>query len=176
MLDKKGFTILEVIMSMAIFGIVIVGALNIFSYATNRNAIFRAEHELNQMAQISMEHLTKHIREAESMELITTPNNTLVDVWLRRDTAEIRRFSYDANHPQNRNWLMFGGAVSSPTGATQELTRYIGNVEMIVDEKRSLLHITIITDISTASFAGELSEPIILRRTLDISHMTIEIR
>lgn len=123
-----------------------------------------------------MEFLTRHIRGAQAIQLETNIDNTLDTLWLYTNVGtsdeHITTFKYDLN--TERNWLMFGGRQpGSMLDVTQELSRYISDIKIIIDEVRQLLHITITTDTTIANTTVQLNTPIIFNQTLDIRYKQI---
>lgn len=174
---NKGYTILETSIAMALFIIVIFATTNILIYTSNISARIHVRYELQENARISMEFLTTHIREGQLISLKTNNNNTLDTIWIHTNTGtaneHITIFRYDVN--SQRNWLLFGGSqTGSNQGVTQELARYISNIEMIMDKEKKLMYITITTDISIENTTVELISPIILNRTIDLRYKQIE--
>lgn len=162
---------------MAVFTIVVFSTLSVLIYTSSMTARIFVNYELTENARIAMEFLTMQVKEAQAIELATNENNTLDMLWLHRDlgTAQehIAAFRY-VNEP-DRNWLMFGGRQPDATfDVTQELARYISNIEIIIDEKRRLMHISITTDTTIQNANIELYTPIILNRTIDLRHKLIK--
>lgn len=169
----KGFTLLELTIAMAAMSILILGAVNLTSYVSMMNARATTRLELFHHATISMEFLTRHISEAQAIYLNTDNNNTLnrIDLFinLHTDQPHQRILNFrPVTYPHNR--LMFGGHTYAM--GTQEVARYISNVEIIHNTYTRLFYITITTETSISSSGAEI-EPILLYRAIDIRHKTI---
>jgi|GEM_PF-1030684 len=175
---QRGYTVLETVVAMGIFSIVIFTSVNMFTHVSNATARIYINYELTANARIAMDFLTTHIGEAQAVELRTVNNtNTLDTLWLHRSLGtpdeHIATFRY-VNEP-DRNWLMFGGRQPGASfDTTQELARYISNIETIIDEERMLMHIQITTDTTIGNTNVELHEPIILNRIVDLRHKFIK--
>lgn len=162
---------------MSIFILVIYSASNILIYTSHTSSRIHVTYELEQNARIAMEFLTSHIRGAQAIELKTDIDNTLDTLWLYTNVGtsdeHITTFKYDLD--TERNWLMFGGRQpGNIVGGTQELSRYISDIKIIIDESRKLLHITITTDTTIENTTVELNTPIVLNQTLDIRYKQIK--
>ncbi|MCL1997036.1 MAG: prepilin-type N-terminal cleavage/methylation domain-containing protein [Defluviitaleaceae bacterium] len=169
----KGFTLLELTIAMAVTTILLLGAINLSTYVATANARATVRQELFHHATISMEFLTTHISEAQSIDLQTENNGTLqrIDMFINRNTpqAHQRVINFRPVTPPN-NRLMFGG--QGVGLGTQEVARYIADVEIIHDTNTQLLHITVTTEASIGRFAVEV-EPVVLYRAIDVRYKTV---
>ena len=169
----KGFTLLELTIAMAVTTILLAGAINLSSYVSTANARATTRQELFHHATISMEFLTRHISEAQGIRLLTESNDTLrqIDMFINRHTPQAHQRVINfrpATYPHNR--LMFGG--HGVAQGTQEVARYIANVEIVHNSYTNLLYITITTETSISRFDIEI-EPIVLYRVVDIRYKTV---
>ena len=169
-MKKNGFTLLELTIAMTLTSVMLVGAINLTAHVARVNARVTTRQELFHHATISMEFLTVHINEAMAINLVTESNNTLDHIEFFNehvlDENQNRIINYrPITYPNNR--LMFGGNRTAP--GTQEIARYIANVEVSHNTNEQLLFITITTEPSITRF-DILIEPIVLRTAINVQH------
>lgn len=166
--SNNGFTILEITISMAATLLLIISATNFTSYVTNVKARSFTRQELFHNASIAMEFLISHINEAYAIRLDTQSDNTLNSIHLfvsqgvQNYHERVISFRPIAE-PQNR--LMFGGRYVAQV--TQEVARYISNVQVIHNYYYGILYITITTEAEISNYISKIY-PITLRRIIDI--------
>lgn len=175
---QRGYALLETVVATGIFSIVILSSVNMLTYVSNATARIYINYELTENARIAIDFLITHISEAQAVELRTVNNtNTLDTLWLHRNlgTPEEHITTFRYVNELDRNWLMFGGRQPGASfDTTQELARYIYDIETIIDEERMLMHIRITTATTIQNTNVELHEPIILNRTVDLRHKLIK--
>ena len=168
MKKRAGVTLLELAISMAITSLVIMSVTNLITYSARVYARMATSSELLHHAVVSMEFITAHINEANSVEVITTADNTLVTINMRRTgTDHIRIINFGATAtPTNR--LMFGGQEYAGAGwGHQEVARYINDIQFVLNESGSIAHVTIVTEDSIGSTSVQV-EPIVVSASIEL--------
>ncbi|MCL1925332.1 MAG: hypothetical protein FWF50_07100 [Defluviitaleaceae bacterium] len=138
--NNSGLSLLELTVSLLLFGIVIFSAVNITSFVLNRTMQVQINNEQIFNANLAMNSIVIHIYESESFSLETWANGTLqrINFYPHNNTIDFR---------VNDNTLRFGNQI---------LSRYIEDV--IININGTLMHIFVIT------------EAITLTRTIDIRY------
>lgn len=142
-MNSKGFTILEVVISSAIFFIIIFSATNLLLFSSASWMRLAVKQELLENSRAAMDFLISHIRTADEITLVTDANYTLKELRTTEKagspSAHTYRFTYDttlsATSPRYHR-LEFGG---------NELASYVNDIQVKADEDE-FITITIITD------------------------------
>jgi len=156
--NKKGFTLLEIVISMGISSILILSTIRIVIHISNINNKNLVYSELIHQSTIAMEFLGTQINIANNIVINTNQDNRLVsmtmDTPISSGGTHIIRFGQSI---LTQNMLMFGN---------QEFARYIENMQIVYDKNTNLLYVTIITQNKISTNNIEVN-PIILYRVFN---------
>ena len=166
--SKGGFTLLEMVVVVAIWMILLVGASRLLWYTTQISTGLLASQEALENARAAVDVLTVNLQMAEIIILNTDSDNMLRYLELWQVTPENRSdwyvFRYDRNAiPGTPGYkrLNFGGF--------NELASHLSEVRLALSANRQLIHITVTTDES-------LGKPITLSGTVDIRYKVLILR
>ena len=164
--NPKGFTLLEVVVSSAIFLMVILAAANLLHFASRFLSRIAVRQELQENSRVAMDFIVTHIRRANKITLITDEESTLKALTTteipRNDAQHSYTFNYNKGLTQENakyHRLELGG---------NELASYIRDVKMEFDQETQLLKIRIVTDDGTGD--GTIVEPVVLSCQEDLRY------
>lgn len=156
-----GFTLLEMIVAVAIWMILLAGALQLLSYTTQRSTALLAQQEGFESARIAMDTLIVSLQMADRIILETEASGML-----RRLTArQINTNNLDHDFVYYFNSDLAPGSLRFRRLdlGNQELASNILAIYFILSADRDMIHITLIS-------CDILSEPIRLTSTVNIEH------
>ena len=159
-MHRKGFSLLELIISTAIASIIVITATNILLHANQASNRIRINNQLFESAQITLSFITEQMSMSMAYILDTEANtNSLRMIEFYRsihssvDEAHVITFNRSANQ------VRFGGFTYGGRAITHTLANNIEDVIIYVES--GLMHIEVI--------AGYYSE-IVLTATIDVRH------
>ena len=165
---KGGFTLLEMVVAIAVWMILIAGASRLLWYTTHTSTGLLARQEALESARVAVDALTVNLQMAESIILHTDSDGMLRRLSLLQvaptNNPAWFHFYYDRNAPYGTpkyKRLEFGGH--------NELASNLSAVKLILSADHSLIHIAVTTD-------ERLGEPVTLRSVVDIQYKSLTIR
>lgn len=163
-----GFTLLEMIVVMAVWMVILAFASRLLWYTSDRSARLHKRQEALESARVAVDALTTNIQMANSIELRTDPDGMLRRIELRQTNPQGQVHWFDFRY--NRDALPGAAAYKRLVfGGNNELASHLNEVRLVLSADRSLIYITVTTD-------EILGEPITLTGTVDIRYKDLTIR
>ncbi|MCL2421957.1 MAG: prepilin-type N-terminal cleavage/methylation domain-containing protein [Defluviitaleaceae bacterium] len=169
-----GFTLLEMVVTMAIWMILIAGASRLLWYASSASANILNQQEALASARIAVDAIAVNVQMAEEIVLQTDGDGMLRSLSLRQispqGNLEWYLFTYDRHAaigtPGYRRLIFTGQREPNVPGGHNELASNLKAVQVRISEDRSLLYITVVS-------CDSWGEPVTLQGTVDIRYKIV---
>ena len=139
---KKGFTLLEVSITLAIFCVVVVLGLNVVSYVVATSQRLAFENFVFGELSVALDFIDTHVKEATEISIKTDEWGILDEIELRINQLDThaRLIKYRPTEPPVER-LMFGGTELGQ--GWQEVAREISEIQVTRDDSIQMLYVTI---------------------------------
>lgn len=165
--NTGGFTLLELMIAVAVWIILLTGASRLLWYSTNVATGLIAQQEALENARVAIDALSINIKMADGITLNTHSDGTLIQVELR----QIRPATHE--NPGGSRSYAFSYARGSNTlnfsGPGNQIAYHLSAIKLILSDDHELIHITVTT-------CESLGEPITLTTSVDIRYKNLTIR
>ena len=149
---KKGFTLIETVVALAIFTIIAFSGTTLLIYSSEVSEKIGLKNELLENARITLNFMMDQIRMSEGYDLRTDADDTLIRLRCYKSSGDESLFAFDkslSSDAARYGQVTFGG---------NELSSYIADVKMKVDGNR--MEIRIITKSKISQNSSIEVEPI----------------
>ena len=166
---KKGYTLIELIMSISVWMILSLGVLFLWQHTTNRAVDIFEEQEAFERGRVAMDILVMNLQMARSIELITEPgedNHVMRRLILnqRNPNGDLRDYTYEFSRNPTATWFQM--LIIIDNNVANEMVRGIGSISMVyVPGQR--IDITVET---------ACDEPIVLHGSVDVRYKNVVVR
>ncbi len=174
--NQDGFTLVEMVVIIAVFLILTVFGLNLFVYSAEESSRVAVRNELFENAQLALDFLKNEVRCADEYDVMVNANNTLLLLKLKNNN-DIKVFRYNATVAPTSNLykrLDYGGN-DWEKYTLQELASYINNIEVTFiknkysGENEAILF-KITTDNKISQSPQTIVEPVVLQGEVSVKY------
>lgn len=143
-MNKKGFTLIEIIAAIFIFSLVALFAATAISFASNNFNRLKVRSELREEAWIALDFLTTQIKLANGYDISYRSGNTLRQLDLYTSLTEgAPEHNYIFRYDRGKSKLDFGGINDYAPGGVNQLSSNISSLSIIIDDKTEIMHISV---------------------------------
>lgn len=173
--DKRGFTILETLISLAVFALISLSAVNILSFAYTSNGRAVVNNELFEQGKATIDFITAHVNRSCEINLTTDELGTLKEMKLAHMESQgvsesytkvWQSILYNKNlRPEDTTYhkVRFGQVTRS-----NELSSYIADIKVKIEGK--VMEIEIVTDDKVRYNDTHIVAPVHLKAKISLEH------
>ena len=163
---KAGFTLIELVMAIAVWMIFMAGATHFIWYTARTSAEIKARQNLLENARVSVDMLTVNLQMTDDIVLTTDHDGMLrfLRVFQIDPRGNDHRYTFRYNRDLPASATRFRRLEMGNRGTYNELASYISEVRLIPSENRQLIQIIV-----TATDEN-LEESITLESAVDIRY------
>lgn len=143
-MNKKGFSLIEVVAAIFIFSLAALFAANIMAFTVKHYNRLTARSELREEAWISIDFLAAQVKLAHGYIITYRGGNTLRQLDLFITLLEgAPEHNYMFRFDRGNRRLDFGGVNTYEPGGVNELASGISDVSIVIDDENELMFIKV---------------------------------